>query len=214
MMSKVKAFTLIELLIVVAIIAILAAIAVPNFIEAQVRSKVSRAYADIRSGATALEAYGVDWNMYPYDGYWTIGPPAARAAAGYVYYWYLQNNLTTPQSYITSAMLIDPFRQVSAGDPNLNRYRYINPDSTWGMIYAVFTGRVTPAPTTLGNVKAYWGGWRIGSAGPDRSYGPVTVPGWKQEIYGYSQFVVPYDATNGTVSTGDIQRTQRESQVK
>ncbi len=52
-----KVFTLIEILIVVAIIAILAAIAVPNFLEAQVRSKVSRTKSDMRSVATALESY-------------------------------------------------------------------------------------------------------------------------------------------------------------
>ena len=55
-----KAFTLIELLIVVAIIAILAAIAVPNFLEAQTRSKISRVRSDLRSLATALESYCVD----------------------------------------------------------------------------------------------------------------------------------------------------------
>jgi prepilin-type N-terminal cleavage/methylation domain-containing protein len=60
-----KAFTLIELLIVVAIIAILAAIAVPNFLEAQTRSKVSRAKADMRTLATAIESYTVDYNKPP-----------------------------------------------------------------------------------------------------------------------------------------------------
>ena len=57
-----RAFTLIELLIVVAIIAILAAIAVPNFLAAQVRSKISRLMADMRSTVVALESYRVDNN--------------------------------------------------------------------------------------------------------------------------------------------------------
>ena len=60
-----KAFTLIELLIVVAIIAILAAIAVPNFLEAQTRAKISRTVSDMRSIATAVEAYIIDNNNVP-----------------------------------------------------------------------------------------------------------------------------------------------------
>src|SRR5436309_2575639 len=60
-----KGFTLIELLIVVAIIAVLAAIAVPNFLEAQTRSKVSRTLSDMRTIATALEAYRMDNRSYP-----------------------------------------------------------------------------------------------------------------------------------------------------
>src|SRR5678815_2336258 len=63
-----RGFTLIELLIVVGIISVLAAIAVPNFLEAQTRSKTARAQHDLKTMATALEAYYLDYNQYPRQG--------------------------------------------------------------------------------------------------------------------------------------------------
>src|SRR3989304_928043 len=60
-----RGFTLIELLIVIAIILILIAIALPNFLEAQIRAKVARVEADLRTIVTALETYFIDWGIYP-----------------------------------------------------------------------------------------------------------------------------------------------------
>ncbi len=64
-MRRQKGFTLIELLIVVAIIGIIAAIAIPNLLNAINRGRQKRTMADIRSLATAIESYAVDWNFYP-----------------------------------------------------------------------------------------------------------------------------------------------------
>ena len=64
-MRKQKGFTLIELLIVVAIIGIIAAIAIPNLLNAINRGRQKRSMADIRTIATALESYSVDFNFYP-----------------------------------------------------------------------------------------------------------------------------------------------------
>lgn len=60
---KNRAFTLIELLIVVAIIGILAAIAVPNFMNAQTRAKVSRAVSEQKTLAEACFMYALDNNL-------------------------------------------------------------------------------------------------------------------------------------------------------
>ena len=64
-MRKQKGFSLIELLIVVAIILIIAAIAIPNLLNAIDRSKQKRTMADMRSIGTSCEEYSIDNNFYP-----------------------------------------------------------------------------------------------------------------------------------------------------
>ena len=63
-MKKQEGFTLIELMIVIAIIGILAAIAIPQFSAYRKRSFNSAATSDLRNAATAQEAYFVDEQAY------------------------------------------------------------------------------------------------------------------------------------------------------
>jgi len=199
--SKQKSFTLIELLIVVAIIAILAAIAVPNFLDAQARSKASRALADLRSIAGALEMYCLDHTHYPTmlaPGFTGGVPPLLGSD---LKWWYIPNPLSTPVSYLTTSHMLCPFggdspRRNDFPNQIWRRYSYENiPELERKYLEGFSILQYKYAPEQRAFEK--WGFWRILSIGPDISWNPM----------------IPYDPTNGTVSSGNIMRTQRESIV-
>lgn len=60
-----RGFTLIELMIVVAIIAILAGILIPNFVNARAQAQTSACESNLRAIATAMELYYADHQRYP-----------------------------------------------------------------------------------------------------------------------------------------------------
>jgi len=62
-----KAFTLVEIMIVVAIIATLAAIAVPGFLRARKRSQASRVLNDLRIIDNACDMYAIETNKKAND---------------------------------------------------------------------------------------------------------------------------------------------------
>lgn len=183
-----KAFTLIELLIVVAIIAILAAIAVPNFLEAQTRSKVSRTATDMRSVAVAIEAYRVDNNDYPM-------PTYAHSTDGQTDSTFEVDNppqgirsmtrsigLTTPIAYIT-ALPRDVF---SPGRMHWFGYCTVK-ESLWIM---------TSLGPNMTQPASAWIDWQGGEI--------QEVSALIDTQYGRSLINRTYDPTNGTVSAGDI----------
>jgi prepilin-type N-terminal cleavage/methylation domain-containing protein len=172
-----SAFTLVELLIVVAIIAILATIAIPNMLEAQVRSKAARAAADVRSLATALEAYHTDYNNYPPTPVASLSDRYQRLAF-----------LTTPVAFMTGL----PLEVFTLKNGHEEPYAFWNANLNDAMKYS-------PIYYYLPDEKGRRGRWVLFSRGPDRDYEAAPEEGG-------GGLLMYYDPTNGSVSNGDIMR--------
>ena len=189
-----RAFTLIELLIVVAIISVLAAIAVPNFLEAQTRAKVSKTKADMKSIVVAVTAYEVDHGDV--ISYWTE-PNQRRPQMSF----FLKTDwdsggtgwespsvgvfLTTPIPYMTDIPW-DDFNTQAWTTP-------LGKHSSVMMHSKSYTLEAFMLP------PAWRWHWALESAGPNGM--------WWQDVDGESSQIIDYifyDPTNGTISAGDI----------
>jgi len=210
-----RGFTLIELLIVIAIILILIAIALPNFLEAQLRAKVTRVKAELKTLETVHAAYYQDYNSYPFN---HRGTEAAKGSDGdtgmpttdcnkrtgvfnqapYWSYEAVAYLLTTPIKYLSNAELKDQFQL--NGNPSASGAPYLYHYTSSKIAHCRGWGN--------GIAYKYTRSYSILGYGPVRykypnaayvlwSIGPDTKDGYAQELPVYSP-------TNGSNSGGDI----------
>jgi prepilin-type N-terminal cleavage/methylation domain-containing protein len=132
-MRSTKGFSLIELLIVVAIILVIAAIAIPNLLQARLAANEASAVGSLSAVKSAEVTY---YTAYPSIGY----SPDIGTLGG--------ADPCVPSS--TSACLLDSFLSSSVpGSPGKSGYVYLatGVTSPGGTLYTAFVGAAAPVAT-------------------------------------------------------------------
>jgi prepilin-type N-terminal cleavage/methylation domain-containing protein len=213
------AFTLIELLVVVAVIAVLAAIAIPNLLEAQVRAKVARTKADMRTVATGLQAYAVDYNHFPLCNNEMLAGKRPESDAANGAERFVLERLSTPVAYLSVGIVEDPFkpgirlRDFTVAQPQGSTIEQVAGDGDMPLHHRLKYGAMNPHDAVsdegfadVVDVDGPAPRFILYSSGPDGSYtAPKTIMQQAQQVSSLisCQF---YDPTNGTASFGDVWR--------
>jgi len=202
MYGRRSAFTLVEVVIAFALVALLTAIAMPNYLRAQTRSKISQNRSDMRRIAAALEAYAIDNPGYPPP--WEAGSTGSWGTfLSPPFHARTPSLLTTPIAYLP-ALPEDPFREAEMSNPPpgylgglRHRHVYYNFD------YLFVTLAGPPAVNNLTVANELAGPWLIYSVGPDHDEfnTPEGATLVAQRVFR------DYDPTNGTNSLGNLLRT-------
>lgn len=214
-----RAFTLIELLIVIAIILILIAIALPNFLEAQVRAKVTKAAGDMRALGQAVESFRIDHSFLLIDmwddntpigaEYLLTTPPfkdIADPSPNTRLMFDVMAPLTSPVQYIgeipQDPLLHDPPKDFARSTNWISRtdtYTYFDrdpriPDTRWTDDHNL--AFFWPNYHTYGDYRLSDGEFGFMGSGPDYK---VNQSQSRETPRG-----MPYSPTNGTKSNGQL----------
>lgn len=196
-MRQKNAFTLIELLVVVGILGILSVIALPNFRDATIKSRVARVKMDLRALSQGLQTYRMDHNLYP-----------RKPDSMFFFADYLLPDLSTPIAYINSANVKDPFGPVTEyEEPNRAEVDSFGPSLTAQLIKNsyIYTPYISYA-MIQGQRGFQREAYMVGSVGPDQMDSfIVKVP--FPSLYNYpgdSPRDSIYNPSNGILSLGDI----------
>lgn len=208
MRNRCDGFSLIELMIVLAIIGILVAIAMPNYQDALTRSKVAKVQGDSKALETAIETYQSDHNSYPFSEEYPAKSSCYQAylEPGSVGKGYLPTVLTTPAAYI-GKLPTDPFpNKEDVGDcyPEKRTYLYSYDGQNalkFRMAFVSVTYAYAKGEQTITSTRPTNAQWMVASCGPDahRDMGAPT-----SGLYPHTDRPTYYDPTNGTISQGDL----------
>lgn len=194
--SRGTAFTLVELLVVVAILGLLMAVLLPSLTEVRLKSKVVKAHAELHAICAAVETYFNEYNNHPLAQSFCTGEsqnmeqyfelPLELFAGGYLSGRY-QTNGTHDYSRFRDAF-----------DPNGHSYKYIKPGVGWGNNRELTSHRIwvpTSFPSDSGEDTCYptykrnpdpnappWNRWIVDEQSPVAfavwSCGPHGPIGW------------------------------------